>query len=223
MQCEQAAQAIEVLYADDALAVCLKPAGADSERELPALLGKQLGGTFFCVHRLDRPVGGVTVCARTPSSAAALSRAVSEWAVEKTYLAVCEGVPEPAEGELSDLLFHDAKHNKTFVVTRQRKGVKEAVLRYEVMEAHISRSLLRIRLLTGRSHQIRVQLASRGMPLLGDARYGSKVKGCGLALWSAELAFPHPLTGEKLRFFVAPPRIVPWTDFSAGGADDAKL
>lgn len=223
MQREQASQAIEVLYADDALAVCLKPAGADSERELPALLGKQLGGTFFCVHRLDRPVGGVTVCARTPSSAAALSRAISEGAVEKTYLAVCEGVPEPAEGELRDLLFHDAKRNKTFVVSRQRKGVKEAVLRYEVMDALISRSLLRVRLLTGRSHQIRVQFASRGMPLLGDAKYGSRVKARGVALWSAELAFPHPVSGEKLRYSVAPPRTDPWTQFSAGGMKDAEL
>ena len=208
MQCEQAAQAIEVLYADDALAVCLKPAGADSERELPALLGKQLGGTFFCVHRLDRPVGGVTVCARSPSSAAALSRAVSEWAVEKTYLAVCEGVPEPAEGELRDLLFRDSAKNKVYPVKRMRKGVREAVLRYKTDPRELRAAdgtdvtLTHVFLVTGRTHQIRVQFASRRFPLLGDTKYGSKTRSGtgGIALMAVRLGFDHPVTGKRMEF-----------------------
>ena len=219
----EASSPLTVLHCDADIAVCVKPAGLDSQSAMPARLRAQLGGECLCVHRLDRDVGGVMVYARSKAAAGALSKSVADGALEKTYYAVCSGRPEPDSGELRDLLFHDAGRNKTFVVSRQRKGVREAVLRYELLEALISCSLLRIRLLTGRSHQIRVQLASRAMPLLGDAKYGSRVKGVGVALWSAELAFPHPVSGEKLRFFVAPPRTEPWTLFSAGGFDDAKL
>ena len=202
---------LKILYLDDSVAVCVKPAGVDSQDGMCRLLSEQCGGTFFCVHRLDKAVGGVMVYARSAAAATALSRAVAENAVEKTYLAVCEGVPDPTQGAMRELLYHDASKNKTYVVQRQRKGVREAVLDYETLEAREGLSLVRVRLHTGRSHQIRVQFASRRLPLVGDGRYGAKTRG-EIALWSHALAFPHPVTGELLRFTAPPPERPPWTD-----------
>ncbi len=200
---------IPVLYSDAALAVCIKPAGVLSEAAgMPALLAAQLGGEFFCVHRLDRDVGGVMVYARTAGAAAALSAAVAARQVEKTYLAICCGRPEQSSGTLRDLLYHDRARNKTYVVQRQRRGVKEAVLDYAVLAAAETDAgpltLLRIALGTGRSHQIRVQFASRRLPLAGDAKYGSPVRSGGIALWSEALRFAHPETGEALAFEARP-------------------
>ena len=200
-----------LLYSDSHIAVCVKPAGIDAQNGVPEMLRAQLGGDAYCVHRLDRDVGGVMVYARSAAAATALSRAVAENAVEKTYLAVCEGVPDPTQGAMRDLLYHDASKNKTYVVQRQRKGVREAVLDYETLEAREGLSLVRVRLHTGRSHQIRVQFASRRLPLVGDGRYGAKTRG-EIALWSHALAFPHPVTGELLRFTAPPPERPPWTD-----------
>ena len=208
-----ASRGFRILYRDPGFAVCVKPAGADSQRDMPVLLQTQLEGDFFCVHRLDRDAGGVMVYARTASDAAALSRSIAEGRLEKEYLAVCSGAPEPPEGELRDLLFHDMKRNKTFVVDRHRRGVREAALRYRVLSEAEGRSLVLVRLLTGRTHQIRVQFASRGLPLLGDAKYGSRERPGGIALWSARLAFPHPGSGETLSFSALPPRTAPWTGF----------
>ena len=175
---------------------------------MPALLAAQLGGEFFCVHRLDRDVGGVMVYARTADAAAALSAAVAARRVKKTYLAVCCGAPEQSSGTLRDLLYHDRARNKTYVVQRQRRGVKEAVLDYTVLAAAETDAgpltLLRIALGTGRSHQIRVQFASRRLPLAGDAKYGSPVRTGGIALWSEALRFAHPETGEMLEFEARP-------------------
>lgn len=209
MWCFMKTGEIPVLYADDALAVCIKPAGVLSESPgMPALLAAQLGGEFFCVHRLDREVGGVMVYARTRESAAALSAAVAARAAEKTYLAVCCGTPDASAGTLRDLLYHDRARNKTYVVQRQRRGVKEAVLDYAVLgtaeTAQGVLTLLRIALGTGRSHQIRVQLASRRLPLAGDAKYGSPVRSGGIALWSAALRFAHPVTGKIMAFKAKP-------------------
>ena len=206
-------EAVPILYSDDAVAVCVKPAGLDSQTVLPAAVARRLGGEAFCVHRLDRDVGGVMLCARTRQAAAVLSREIADGLLEKEYLAVCAGRPSPESGELRDLLFHDAGKNKTFVVKRMRRGVKEAALRYAVLASDESKSLVRVRLLTGRSHQIRVQFASRGMPLLGDRKYGGAPLPGGPALWSAALAFPHPDTGETMRFSVPAPMAAPWTDF----------
>ena len=197
------------MYSDTALAVCIKPAGVLSEASgMPALLTTQLGGEFFCVHRLDRDVGGVMVYARTAGAAAALTAAVAARRVEKTYLAVCCGRPEQSSGTLRDLLYHDRARNKTYVVQRQRRGVKEAVLDYTVLAAAETEqgplTLLRIALGTGRSHQIRVQFASRRLPLTGDAKYGSPVRSGGIALWSEALRFAHPETGEALAFEAKP-------------------
>lgn len=209
--------AIRLLYEDAQLLVCVKPAGLDTERELPARLRAQCGGEVYCVHRLDRVVGGVMVYARTRDAAAALSAASAERRLDKRYLAAVQGRPAQESAELRDLLYHDARKNKSYVVRRPRRGVREAVLRYRVLDAaetgEGALSLLAIRLETGRSHQIRVQFGSRGLPLAYDARYGSSLRGGEPALWSAALAFAHPSTGQALRFAARPPETWPWTLF----------
>ena len=208
----------EILYRDAALAVCLKRAGVLSEEGgMPALLREALGGEIYCVHRLDKAVGGVMVYARTREAAAALSAAIARGEIKKEYLAVVQGVPAEASGTLRDLLYHDAARSKSYVVTRARRGVREAVLDYTLLgvAAHEDACLsaLRIALHTGRSHQIRVQFASRGLPLVGDGKYGASLRSGPLALWSASLGFPHPLTGERLRFSAPPPAGFPWELF----------
>ena len=128
--------------------------------------------------------------------------------VEKTYLAVVEGVPESPTGELRDLLFFDRRKNKSYVVKRERKGVKEARMTYETQGTKESDgttlSLIKIRLLTGRTHQIRVQFASRNMPLAGDRRYGSKAVCENIQLCASELQFTHPFAGEEMHFSYTP-------------------
>ena len=178
------------------------------------LLREELGTEeIYCVHRLDRETGGLMVYARTKNAAAAISKAIEEGRMQKEYLAVAEG-EAPLEGTLRDLLYRDAARNKSYVVKRMRKGVREAELRYERLAFREGLSLLRIQLKTGRSHQIRVQFASRGFPLVGDKKYGSTVRDAGLALWSTRLSLPHPGSGETLSAELPPPEIRPWTLFS---------
>ena len=206
----------EILFQDGALAVCIKPAGAPSEGEgpqaMPALLSAQLGGPFFPVHRLDQPVGGVMVYARTQKAAAALSRAVQTGAFEKEYLAVLPARPDEDAGTLRDLLFYDRKRSKSFPAARMRAGVKEASLSYRVLDGADALCLVQVRLHTGRTHQIRVQFASRRLPLLGDGKYGSRID-CPAALWSARLRFPHPADGRTMEFTAQPPDSFPWNRF----------
>lgn len=208
----------EILYADAAVAVVVKPAGVlsqgDAENAMPVLLQKQLGGTIFPVHRLDQPTGGVMVYARTQDAAAKLSAQMQSEAFGKEYLAVLDGTPEPAEGELHDLLFFDRQKGKSYAVRRKRAGVKDARLAYRVLVQAEGLTLVRVRLYTGRTHQIRVQFSSRGWPLTGDGKYGSRNNRCAPALWSAELHFAHPVTGETLTFRSQPPEAYPWTLFS---------
>lgn len=208
----------EILYADAAVAVVVKPAGVlsqgDAEDAMPALLQKQLGGTIFPVHRLDQPTGGVMVYARTQDAAAKLSAQMQSDAFGKEYLAVLDGTPEPAEGELHDMLFFDRQKGKSYAVRRKRAGVKDARLAYRVLAQAEGLTLVRVRLYTGRTHQIRVQFSSRGWPLTGDGKYGSRNNRCAPALWSAELHFAHPVTGETLIFRSQPPEAYPWTLFS---------
>lgn len=208
----------EILYADAAVAVVVKPAGVlsqgDAENAMPALLQKRLGGAIFPVHRLDQPTGGVMVYARTQDAAAKLSAQMQSEAFGKEYLAVLDGTPEPAEGELHDLLFFDRQKGKSYAVRRKRAGVKDARLAYRVLAQAEGLTLVRVRLFTGRTHQIRVQFSSRGWPLTGDGKYGSRNNRCAPALWSAELHFAHPVTGETLIFRSQPPEAYPWTLFS---------
>jgi len=214
------ASAVTLLYSDESILVCVKPSGLDSQYGLPALLRTQSGGDVFCVHRLDRDAAGVMVYARNEQAAAALSREIAQGRFRKEYLAVCEGRPGDDAGTLRDLLFHDVKKNKSYVVTRPRRGVREAVLDYTLLESSDTGSLLRILLHTGRTHQIRVQFASRSHPLLGDRRYGSTVS-CPLALWSCAISFSHPRSGKEMAFYLAPPEDAPWTDYMKGVPDHA--
>ena len=204
-----------ILYQDSSLVLCVKPVGVESEGEgMPRLLTQQLGGTIFCVHRLDQAVGGLMVYARTKQAAAALSAAVARREMEKEYLCVVPGGPEPAQGLMRDLLYRDAAKNKSFVVKRPRRGVKEAELAYTLLERGPETALVRVALHTGRSHQIRVQFASRAMPLLGDLKYGSRERRCTIALWSCRLAFPHPDSKKPMAFTTLPPSSFPWSGFS---------
>lgn len=188
---------MQILYHDRDLAVIIKPVGLDSESAVPAAIVAELGGECYTVHRLDLNVGGVMVYARTKAAAAALSRAIQEGTMVKEYVARVTGVPEES-GDWTDLLWKDAKKNKVFVVKRERGGVKKARLAYTRLAADGETSLVRIRLHTGRSHQIRVQFASRGFPLLGDHKYGAKDGLSAPALFSCCLTFPWK--GKELRF-----------------------
>ncbi len=196
---------IQILYEDACLTVAVKPPMILSEDAvdapgMPTLLAGG-GAPLYTVHRLDKGTGGVVVYAKDKKTAALLCAQVQEKKdFCKEYLAVCEGGLPEREGRLTDLLFHSRSGNKTFVVDRMRKGVKEAALTYRTLADGDGCPLLHIRLETGRTHQIRVQLASRGCPLVGDARYGSRKKEPFLALYAFRLAFLHPKTGERMEF-----------------------
>ena len=159
---------MEILYSDENIVVCIKPVGLDSEHDVPA----QLGDEIYTLHRLDKNVGGVMVYARNKKAAAALSGVIQRNEMVKEYVAQVHGEP-PEYGDWEDLLFKDSKSNKVFVVKRPRKGVKAAHLEFQRLTPAPD-ALVRIRLHTGRSHQIRVQFSSRGFPLLGDHKYGAK-------------------------------------------------
>lgn len=180
---------MEILYSDKEIAVCIKPVGLDSELEVPEQLKAQLGGEIFTLHRLDKNVGGVMAYARTKAAAAKLSKAIQDGQMIKEYVAMVHGCP-PEEGDWQDLLFKDSRKNKVFVVKKQRAGVKAARLEFQRLQQG-ERSLVAIRLHTGRSHQIRVQFSSRGFPLVGDHKYGSRAEETAPMLFSCRLTFPH--------------------------------
>lgn len=187
---------MEFLYTDREIAVIVKPVGMDSEQEVPAAIAAALGGEVYPIHRLDKNVGGCMVYARTKAAAAALSRAVQSGDMVKEYVALVHGTP-PEQGDWQDLLWKDSVKNKVFVVKRERKGVKPARLEFTCLRAG-DPSLVRIRLHTGRSHQIRVQFASRGFPLVGDHKYGSRDAAKEPMLFSCALTFP--LKHQMLHF-----------------------
>lgn len=217
---------VHVLHTDGEVTVCVKSTGVNSEMEQPELLCAAGAGPALCVHRLDTAVGGVMVYAKTPRSAAALSREIASGGMEKVYLVVCTGAPDPPRGEMRDLLFKDSRRNKTFVVSRERRGVRPARLEYELLETRgegeARCSLVRVRLHTGRSHQIRVQFASRRMPLLGDGKYGSRCGRGEIALWSHTLSFTHPGTGARVSFSAPAPEREPWSGFWSSGEGSAE-
>ena len=191
---------MDILYSDKQIAVCIKPVGLDSEKDVPETLKEQLGGEIFPIHRLDQNVGGVMVFARTKQSAASLSKAVQEGSMVKEYVAMVHGTP-PDSGDWEDLLWKDSKRNKVFVVKRQRAGVKKARLEF-TRQTEGEESLVRIRLYTGRSHQIRVQFSSRGFPLVGDHKYGSRDEKTAPMLFSCRITFP--CRGETKQFEAYP-------------------
>ena len=204
---------ISVLFEDAHIIVVKKPPFLVCESTakkdgLADLLEERTGGYIGTVHRLDRGVGGVMVYAKSPAAAAKLSATVQARELKKEYLAVVRGTPSPDCGEMRDLLFHDRRQNKTFVVERQRAGVKEALLEYDTIERITTArgeecSLVHVLLHTGRTHQIRVQFASRGHSLLGDGKYGARGDIRQIALFATRLAFLHPVTRKKMEFEVA--------------------
>ena len=218
---------LTILYEDAHLVICLKPPGVLSEdsekgRCMPALLREHYRAQgkndyIATVHRLDKIVGGVMVFSRRRQVTGMLTAAIARHEITKEYLAVLRGHPEKAEDTLADLLFRDAAHNKSYVVRRMRKGVREARLSYREIARTDALSLVRIQLHTGRTHQIRVQFASRGLPLLGDIRYGSRDERCTAALWSYRLALRHPVTGETVDVSALPPEGYPWQLFGEIG------
>lgn len=211
-----------ILFEDKSVVVTVKPVGTESQasksgNDMLSLLSEHTGCTVYPVHRLDRDTVGVMVYAKTEKAAASLSGAFANGKTDKRYLAVTLGSPTEKEGTYKDLLYHDAKRNKTFVVDKKRGGVKEASLSYSVIKAldrEKSPTLVSIKLHTGRTHQIRVQFASRKTPLYGDARYGGKVEGTNkMALACVSLSFPHPESGESMTFTHSPEGGI-WDSFS---------
>lgn len=180
---------MEVLYSDKNILVCVKPVGLDAESGVPTALQESFEGTFFTVHRLDLNVGGVMVYARNKHTAAALSKAIQDGSMVKEYVAMVHGTP-PESGDWEDLLWKDSRKNKVFVVQRMRGGVKKARLEYRRLTEG-DPCLVHIRLHTGRSHQIRVQFSSRGFPLVGDHKYGSRDSSTLPKLFSCKLTFPY--------------------------------
>ena len=208
---------MEIIYMDEALIVCIKPAGILSTDEpggLPELVRKELGdekADVRTVHRLDRAVSGLMLLARGAKAASELSRQIREGEFEKEYLAVVHGETED-RASLRDLLLRNKARKMTFVVNEPEKGVQEALLDYETLGRRNGMSMVKIRLHTGRTHQIRVQFSSRGFPLLGERKYCEPVDECPLALWSHMIGFTHPVTGERMRFVKHPPEVFPWTE-----------
>lgn len=188
-----------ILYSDRDLAVCIKPVGLDSEKEVPEKIAEALGGDVFPIHRLDKNVGGMMVYARTKQAAAALSKTVQDGLMVKEYVALVHGTP-PEYGDWEDLLWKDSRQNKVFAVKRQRAGVKKARLEFHRLREGAC-SLVRVRLHTGRSHQIRVQFSSRGFPLVGDHKYGSRDVRKDPMLFSCRISFPWKGTPMEFEAF----------------------
>ncbi|MDD6022711.1 MAG: RluA family pseudouridine synthase [Oscillospiraceae bacterium] len=212
---------MEVIFQDRRILVAVKPAGVLSTDEpggMPELIRAYLGDDKACVrtvHRLDQTVSGLMVFARSRAAAGILSGQVREHGMGKEYLAVIHGAPEKPEGTLRDLLLRDKNTRCTRVAAEPGKDVKEAILHYRVLETRDELSLVHIKLETGRTHQIRVQFSSRGLPLWGDKRYGISDGGEQIALWSVRLYVEHPETGEKMTFFRLPPWEGIWSRFQA--------
>ena len=194
-----------IIYEDKDLAVCLKPKGVlsqvgkEGQKNMIDMLSAECGCEIYPVHRLDKEVGGIMVYAKTKAAAANLSAQVSSREMEKHYIATTEKSSLTPEGVMEDLLYFDKAKNKSFVVKKERKGVKKAVLEYKEISSGENTTSFRVRLLTGRTHQIRVQFASRKHPLIGDRKYGSKLN-CDIGLVSCYIAFTHPDTKEWMEF-----------------------
>ena len=209
--------AMEILYQNANFLVCIKPArvlSTDEPGGLPELVREALGdpkADVRTVHRLDRVVSGVMVLARSAAAASELSRQIREDHFHKEYLAVVHGCPGESRGTFRDLLGRDKARRMTFVAAQPGKGIQEAVLSYQVLNRQEDMTRVRVLLQTGRTHQIRVQFASRGMPLVGERKYAVLNDPCEIALWSAKIGFTHPGTGEWVEFAKEPPAVFPWT------------
>lgn len=210
---------VEICYQDADILVCVKPArvlSTDEPGGLPELLRQTLAdprADIRTVHRLDRVVSGLMVLARNPQAASELSRQVREGLFQKTYLAVLHGIPSKAEDTLVDLLGRDKARKMTYVAAEPAKGIQEASLSYRIVGEAADMAKAEIQLHTGRTHQIRVQFASRGFPLMGERKYSTLDDACEIALYSHRIGFRHPSTGEWMTFTHEPPAVYPWTQF----------
>lgn len=211
---------LTILYEDDSILVCHKPAGvavqtrrlgqADMESLLKNYRAKKGEPPFVgTVHRLDQPVEGVMVFAKTKEAASVLSRQIASKLTDKYYYAMVDGVPAAGKGILEDYLLRDGRTNTSAVVEKGTPEAKRAELSYEVVEQKGARAVLRIKLETGRHHQIRVQLSHAGMPIVGDQKYNFKENmtpsGIQLALCSYHIGFKHPKTRKNLVFEIDKP------------------
>ena len=218
MALQEQKEKLEILYADRDILVCIKPArvlSTDEPGGLPSLVRTVLHdekADVRTVHRLDRVVSGVMVLARNAKAASELSRQIREDEFEKEYLAVVHGKPQAEIGTLTDLLYRDKARRMTMVAAEPARGVQEAVLDYSIINHSQNFSRVRIVLRTGRTHQIRVQFASRSMPLVGERKYSTLEDPCEIALWSHRIAFTHPVSGESMEFSKEPPLVYPWTE-----------
>lgn len=207
---------MRIIYQDDNIILCVKPPrvlSTDEPGGVPDLLRQEIGdlnGDIRTVHRLDRVVSGLMVLARNPQAASELSRQIREGEFSKEYQAVIHGKPERTSDLYRDLLLRDKRERKTYVVSEPGKGVQEALLRYQLLSEGEGLSKVSIQLITGRTHQIRAQFSSRGMPLVGDRKYSTLEDPCEIALWSWKLSFNHPTTGKRLDFELDPPEEYPW-------------
>ena len=211
---------IEICYRDGDILVCVKPArvlSTDEPGGLPELLRNQLNqpeADLRTVHRLDRVVSGLMVLARNPAAASELSRQVREGEFQKQYYAVVHGIPEKEADTLQDLLGRDKARKMTYVAEQPGKGIQQASLSYRVLDRQLKFGKLEIRLHTGRTHQIRVQFASRGLPLVGERKYSTLDDPCDIALYSHQIGFRHPVSGKWMEFQHEPPEIYPWNLFN---------
>ncbi len=210
---------MEILYQDRDILLCVKPArvlSTDEPGGVPELVRNALGdpnADVRTVHRLDRVVSGLMVLARNAASASELSRQIRDGIFEKEYLAVIHGRPDEPKGTLRDLLIRDKARKMTYVIDSPQKGAQDAVLDYRVLASSEQMSKVHIRLHTGRTHQIRVQFASRNMPLAGERKYAEWNDPWEIALWSYRLGFYHPASGKKMDFSMEPPGELPWSLF----------
>ena len=211
---------LKVLYEDNHIIVVEKPVNIPSQGDktgdidLLTMVKEYLkekyqkpGNVYVgLIHRLDRPVGGVMVFAKTSKAAARLSEQVRQKQFQKTYLVICNGKMETNKGELQDYLWKNEQKNTSKVVKKETKNSKLAILEYEVLkyEPEINLSVLKILLHTGRHHQIRVQLSSRNHSIYGDQRYGGRGHGKQIALWAYSLSIKHPITKEDMTFKSVP-------------------
>lgn len=220
---------IKVIYEDNHLLVVEKPVnilsqGDDTnDKDMVNLLKQYVkekynkpGNVYIgLVHRLDRPVGGVMVFAKTSKAASRLSDQVRTKTFKKTYRAVIHGTMKKNEDTLLDYLYKNKKTNMVSVVNKNHKEGKYSELSYSTLGKKDGFSLVEIDLKTGRSHQIRVQFSSRNHPLFGDQRYGQNVNKVGqqIALWANKVSFEHPTTKERMEFICEPPQEYPWNIF----------
>ena len=207
---------MELIHVDRDIVVCIKPprvVSTDEPGGLPDLIREALGdANIRTVHRLDRVVSGLMVLARTRKAASELSRQIMAGEFDKEYLAVLHGIPDGETGTLRDLLLRNKQERKTYVVSEPGKEVQEAILNYRLLSQRGNLSKVQIELVTGRTHQIRAQFSSRGLPLVGDRKYGPGEDDCEIALWSHKIAFHHPYTGKRMEFIQNPPEVYPWTE-----------